>query len=763
MAFKKHTKLQLNRSSAHVASSNAANIRTAKLSDFQFNPEPGFLYVTTRAISSRVNANYDGWPPQELRQAYKTFVGRPVYVDHNNWDLKRSRGVIIDAKLYENKLASGHEDVWVELLIEVDANAFPKLAKQIIAGDIDAVSMGADVEYTVCSVCNNQAHDVLQYCGHIPQMKGQEVQVRDKVAGKNIRKLCYEDCYGVSFFEISFVFDPADESALISDVMLASNTTNRSLAHIRQPRETIAAYSQRLGTSLKKVASITTPDFCTTCGSTDLSISRVGSRCRDCGVEKVADKVVMSLPQEVDTLRDELNCPQCGSEWNGMVCLNCGFELPPEGLGDPNTAPGGINLPGAPGEQQEEAPENPGEEAPDKTDSSESDEDEDDKAKSDKNDKAKKKKNGNKEENVSRFDELRKQATLPETIPYRQDTYPGDSAEPYGQSTPEGNQPQGTEPALEPAPAAQAVVQDLDAPDVQNPGDTGNPSEVDVVNQPAGPTTVPGPGPQAGAALNEGGRSASKAEFYLARAAALRERAEEFEKKAETVTVTDVRALDEPPAIDVGPDATVDLLKPTDNSDQLALADAPDSINDGRETGIPDVSDRLPTQVNPFNTVGPYGTMASKSCTDCDEPGCKCENGKCVCKGSKKSSTEVDEATKAAEAKAREDQRVAAAKTRVLRVANFVDERIALGLSRPDEKFAEIAKFEEMDDATLDGYVQASKEFKAKEVRVASKRIPVTASSGEEEGRRMPSLGFVSRLVDVEEDPSDDYLTFISG
>src|SRR3990170_8486957 len=218
MAFHKYTTLQLSGDARVAATRASSSPVTAKLSDFQFNPEPGFLYVTTRAISSRVNANYDGWPPEELRQAYGTFIGRPVYVDHNNWDLKRSRGVVIDSKLYESKLGSGHEDVWVQLLIEVDAQAFPKLAQSILDGDIDAVSMGADVEYTVCSVCDNRAHDVLQYCAHIPQMKGREIDTFDHVSSKRIRKLCYEDCYGVSFFEISFVFDPADESALISDV-----------------------------------------------------------------------------------------------------------------------------------------------------------------------------------------------------------------------------------------------------------------------------------------------------------------------------------------------------------------------------------------------------------------------------------------------------------------------------------------------------------------------------------------------------------------
>ena len=800
MAIQKFTTLQLNGDASIPVAAGVPSVEGAKLSDFEFTPEPGFLYVTTRAISSRVNANHDGWPPEEIRKSYMTFLGRPTYVDHNNWDLKRSRGVVIDAKLYENKLASGHEDVWVALLIEVDAQAFPKLAQAILDGDIDSVSMGADVEYTVCSVCGNQAHDVLQYCAHIPQMKGRVIETIDKLAGKRIKKLCYEDCYGVSFFEISFVFDPADESALISDVMLAS-AGNRSLAHVRAPRESIAVYSERLGTSMMKVASVRSPDFCITCGGTDLAISKTGTKCLDCKFEFTADKVLMSLPQEVDTLRDELNCPQCGAEWNGMVCTNCGFELPPEGLGDPDTDPFGLAMPvGKPeGDQQDEGEQAGGAQGPPSDSSDDSDEDDsgqkappskqdsqkpkkkdDSKGKDKKEPPAKakdKKKSGKEDHIVSRFDSFSKEATLPQDPTYRQDTSPANSVPPYGQAIPGGTPLEGFEPALEPAPAAPAVVQDLDAPDVQGP--VGQ-SAVTVVNQPPGPVDIPPPGSQAGEALNSQGQGKAasqqdrKAEFFRERASALRERAEEFEKKAEAIYQTDVRDLDAPPPVDVGADATEDVMKAIEQPEQLLLADTPDVINSGEATGLPAgpaFRERLPQQVNPFNDaalrpyepVNPQVEASAKEAAKC-KAGCECPDGSCNCgdcklsKG-KKSSVE-DEAARVAEAKAREDQRVAAAKTRVLRIANFVDERIDMDLTVPAEKYADIARFEELDDATLDGYIQATREFKAKEVRVAGKRIRVAAS--EDRGPiRMPSLGRVSSPVVDEDDPADDYVAFL--
>ena len=196
----------------------------AALEDTQ--TEDGYLYVRTRAISSRVNKNNDGWPSEELAQAYKTFIGRPVFVDHNNSDPKRTRGVIVDSKLhveddektsaldpYYATAPDNHKPpTWVEILIEVDAKTFPKLAKAIKNGWVDATSMGANIDRSVCSVCANEATSPSEYCDHIKK-KGATFEVTAD-NGEKIQKKAWEDCYGVNFFEDSFVFDPADETAL---------------------------------------------------------------------------------------------------------------------------------------------------------------------------------------------------------------------------------------------------------------------------------------------------------------------------------------------------------------------------------------------------------------------------------------------------------------------------------------------------------------------------------------------------------------------
>ena len=323
--FTKFAKLELR----EKLPTKEAVTKTASLAHFEFTPEPDMLYVSARAISSRVNANYDGWPADELRKAWKTFIGKPCYVDHHNHDYKKARGVIIDAKLHEGKLASGEDDTWIELLFEVDAKAFPKLAQSIMNGDIDAVSMGADVEYTKCSVCGNQAGDTREFCAHIPMMKGKKVIEVDRKTGNRLPpKLCWEDCYGVRFFECSFVFDPADESADVFEYLLAGKGTTSSRRiqrHLRRGDENVTEYRDRVA-SIAKIARSSYPTF--TNPDNTFTIT--------------ADTVDMTIPNPVDTLRNESTCQQCGKEFDGMVCENCGFEQPPMELDDPNTDPSGI-------------------------------------------------------------------------------------------------------------------------------------------------------------------------------------------------------------------------------------------------------------------------------------------------------------------------------------------------------------------------------------------------------------------------------------
>lgn len=180
---------------------------------FQYEARPGFLYVRSRAISSRCNDNFDEFPAEEIEKSYRTFVGKPVFVNHVNDNHRRARGVIIDAALHRDKNPDGTPDTWAEVLMEIDAVRFPKLARAILKREIDRTSMGCDVERSVCSACGNEARTPAEYCSHIPHLKGKRI-FRASLGGKKVGELVRETCYGLSFFENSVLVEPpADPTA----------------------------------------------------------------------------------------------------------------------------------------------------------------------------------------------------------------------------------------------------------------------------------------------------------------------------------------------------------------------------------------------------------------------------------------------------------------------------------------------------------------------------------------------------------------------
>ena len=195
-----------------------AGYTVAHRAHFDYERRPGFIYVRSRAISSRTNDNYDEFPAEEIEKAYRTFIGKPVFVNHHNDDHRRSRGVIIDAALHKDANPDGSPDTWVEVLMEVDALKFPLLAEAVVRGDIARTSMGTNVEYSVCTACGNRAVTPADYCKHIPAMKGMKIR-RTTASGGQEEVLIAERCYGLGFFENSLlVEDPADPTAYVLGV-----------------------------------------------------------------------------------------------------------------------------------------------------------------------------------------------------------------------------------------------------------------------------------------------------------------------------------------------------------------------------------------------------------------------------------------------------------------------------------------------------------------------------------------------------------------
>lgn len=141
----------------------------------------------------------DGWisEPETLLHHYKTFEQHGgIYKHHVNKDPTKSLGRINHA-FWNPRMKR------VELLLRVVNELDPQLAQRIGDGDFPAVSMGCHVRWDVCSICGHRAPTRAQYCEHARDM------LRTILADG--RRVCVHNP-SPRFFDISFVFKPADET-----------------------------------------------------------------------------------------------------------------------------------------------------------------------------------------------------------------------------------------------------------------------------------------------------------------------------------------------------------------------------------------------------------------------------------------------------------------------------------------------------------------------------------------------------------------------
>lgn len=149
-------------------------------------------------ICRNANLNGDFFAHEELQRVYKTFIGKSVFVDHNDENVEDARGIILDAVYNEN-------GYFVELLEAIDKKAFPQLASGIEKRYVTDTSMGCRCGYAICSICGNEAHSDDDICEHILNYKGMSYN------GLPV----FEDNREVCFFEDSIVTEGADPDAKI--------------------------------------------------------------------------------------------------------------------------------------------------------------------------------------------------------------------------------------------------------------------------------------------------------------------------------------------------------------------------------------------------------------------------------------------------------------------------------------------------------------------------------------------------------------------
>lgn len=104
-----------------------------------------------------VNNNGDAWERALLLSSYRTFIGAPNYLEHIQLP-ELSKGFIVDAIARDLG-----KTCYIDILVATDRK-HQTLVRDILSGQIGAMSMGCISLFTSCTKCGNVAGDDSQLC-----------------------------------------------------------------------------------------------------------------------------------------------------------------------------------------------------------------------------------------------------------------------------------------------------------------------------------------------------------------------------------------------------------------------------------------------------------------------------------------------------------------------------------------------------------------------------------------------------------------------
>lgn len=172
-------------------------------------------YVVKTDCDQYINNNLDCWSRGVLQKSYKSFIGSHNFVEHIQVE-ELSKGKIIDAVLRDIG-----DSLYVDILVATNKK-HTDLVEQILSGQMNAMSMGCSVDYTICTKCGNVASDETEMCKHIKYEKG-NVFYDEKGNKHRVAELCGHesegDNGGVTFIEASWVATPAFKGAVARNTL----------------------------------------------------------------------------------------------------------------------------------------------------------------------------------------------------------------------------------------------------------------------------------------------------------------------------------------------------------------------------------------------------------------------------------------------------------------------------------------------------------------------------------------------------------------
>jgi hypothetical protein len=178
-------------------------------------------YLITPQTSKYVNNNNDAWERKLLLSSFRTFVGGENYVEHLQVP-ELSKGKIIDAAARDIG-----DSVYVDILVATNLSHQP-LIHAIRTGQLQTLSMGCQVQFTICTKCGNVAEDETQLCSHVKYSKG-NTYLDGLGKTRRIAELCGHitaEPGSVKFIEASWVANPAFTGAVLRNILSPQDIKN---------------------------------------------------------------------------------------------------------------------------------------------------------------------------------------------------------------------------------------------------------------------------------------------------------------------------------------------------------------------------------------------------------------------------------------------------------------------------------------------------------------------------------------------------------
>jgi hypothetical protein len=217
-------------------------------------------YYVTPKTARFINNNQDCWERKLLLASFRTFIGGENYLEHLQIP-EMSKGKIVDAAARDIG-----DSVYIDILVATHRRHAPLIAA-INSRQLQTMSMGANVAFTLCTKCGNKAADETQLCPHVKYEKGNKFL---DILGseRRVGELCghiSEEPGSNRFIEASWVGNPAFQGAVLRSILT--------------PEE--ASVYDRLHSGRLQVAFSTPPKV-----ADDNSFSKVARRAFDFGEEK---------------------------------------------------------------------------------------------------------------------------------------------------------------------------------------------------------------------------------------------------------------------------------------------------------------------------------------------------------------------------------------------------------------------------------------------------------------------------------------------